>query len=167
MTILQPIIDQVAGHLLDMIGGLVAVLLAILTKYAINFIAAHTTEKNRKILYQFAGEAFAWARKEYEDNGGPAKLQGAVLYVREQLRDNKTIKINLTDDVIKAAIEQAILEYKAKVNTTTVVQPPVTETPSVPVTPTTAQILTHVAQALLSASEPPVIAKEIEQNVSA
>ncbi len=145
----QPIIDQVVGVLAIFIAGLVATALVELRKHVLAYIAAHTTEKNRKILYQFAGEAYAFIAQKYKLLGGPAKLQYAVKYVQDVLAKKR---INITDDEIKAAIEKIRLEYKAGISATVVMTPdPVVSAPAIPA-PTTAQILASVGQALIGAS---------------
>ncbi|MCL6458489.1 MAG: hypothetical protein K6T85_10840 [Gorillibacterium sp.] len=76
------------------------------------WLEARTTVAQRETLHRTAVEGFAYAETVFRDYGGEEKLQEAIQYL-----DRRLIELGLIfgSTEIRAAIEQAVLEYNAKV----------------------------------------------------
>jgi hypothetical protein len=89
---------------------LLQLFIVIILGFVHRWLQAHTTAKQRDILHQVAGEAYAYAKAVYVEHDGAGKLAAAMAYLSSRL---KARGITFTPDEMRAAIEKARLAYKA------------------------------------------------------
>lgn len=104
----QPALQNVVLALISLIGAIVVAALMELRKKVLGWIAAHTSVENQKQLDSLAKQAYAYAERFYKDQGGDAKLNGAINYVMGKI--NLTA-IGLTREDVEGAIQKAWQDY--------------------------------------------------------
>ncbi|MFF3923090.1 phage holin [Paenibacillus lactis] len=108
---ISPIVSSI---LLEVIKLLALVVLAGFGYLQVKAKASIDTIKNkaqREILHKLANEGFAYAETHFQSESGQIKLNNALSYVSSRLGD---LKIQLSLDEVRAAVEKACLEYNAK-----------------------------------------------------
>lgn len=118
MEIVQPLLEEGIKAILLIIVSIITValirlrpiILDELLPSLIDWLRAHIGEKNTKLVGEFAQQAYALAKEKYRESDGPEKLDKAINYVQERLKEKG---INITDEAIQAAVEKARLDYKA------------------------------------------------------
>jgi hypothetical protein len=113
MNDVQPYVGAIVIAILGALTTMAGVALKVVTSKGVAWIESKTTESQRQTLQLVGQEAFAHAETVYKGMGGDAKLQGAVDYASQHLRD---AGINVTSPEIQAAISSAWIDNKAKVN---------------------------------------------------
>lgn len=118
---MQPIVEQAQTYITAIDSAINRVLvtvilrsIALLRVKAESWFDARLSVQQRELLHKIATEGFAYAQTVFKDLEGPAKLDRALQDASEQLI---TRKINISDVEIRAAIEQAYLNYKAATQT--------------------------------------------------
>lgn len=104
----------VSSILLELIKLLVLVVLGGFGYLQIKAKASIDTIKNkaqREILHKLANEGFAHAETYFNSESGQIKLNKALSYVSSRLGE---LKIELSLDEVRAAVEKACLEYNTK-----------------------------------------------------
>ncbi|MFC3802734.1 phage holin [Cohnella sp. GCM10012308] len=101
-----------ANHLLELI-------FAVLVAYAVSlrnrftaWLNARTTAAQRETLHKLATEAAALAESMMGGGAGALKLDKAIKYVSDRAA---TLGIKVSEQSIRAAIEKAVLDYKAQI----------------------------------------------------
>lgn len=74
-----------------------------------NWIKAHTNANQQKLIQDFAGAAVSFARKEYAEHDGPAKLNGAIDFVAKRLSERG---IDVTPEELKGTVQKAYDDWK-------------------------------------------------------
>jgi hypothetical protein len=114
-----------AGFTADLTAGLLsltaAALLPILSIRTVRYLSARRREHQRETLHRIAAEAAALAEAAYASGDGPRKLALAIGYVQDQCSRNG---IAVTTDIIRAAIEKAVMDYNAMVKPWSGISPP-------------------------------------------
>ncbi|MNM07370.1 Phage holin protein [compost metagenome] len=109
---MKEILDQqvsvVVVAVLSTLATIVLSLLALLQMRVKLWINRKTSLVERELIHKIASEAYAFAEKEFKDNGGPTKLSEAYNYA-SRLLGNAGIKV--APEEIKSAIEKAVLDY--------------------------------------------------------
>jgi len=105
----QPQVATVAVAVVGILATVVLSLLALLQKRVKLWIESKTSLAERELIHKIASEAYAFAEKEFKDNGGATKMSEAYNYA-SRLFGNAGIKVS--PEEIKAAIEKAVLDYK-------------------------------------------------------
>lgn len=116
LELIHPIIIT----LLQLVSLFVIGAFAFLLKDAWKWIRAHTSKSTQQFLESLAKEGYAYAEKWYKNQGGEAKLSGAVNYVMKKI--NLT-QIGLTREDVTGAVQKAWQDYnnnrkQSKVNVT-------------------------------------------------
>jgi LL-H family phage holin len=104
----------VSSILLEVIKLLTAIILAGFGYLQIKAKASINTIKDkaqRELLHKIADEAFAHAETFFANESSQIKLNKALSYVSSKLGE---LKINLSLEEVRAAVEKACLEYNTK-----------------------------------------------------
>lgn len=115
---MKEIMEQAQPYIISIVTALFGILATIITgsiqkaqKKAEAYYKAHTNEKDRELLHKIGKEAFAWAETIYKEYEGDVKLNKAYEYASDKL---KSVGIDVSGDEIRAAIEKAVVDYKAQ-----------------------------------------------------
>lgn len=115
---MKEILEQSQPYLVAFVLALISWATTVITgaikkaqKRAEAYYNAHTNEKDRELLHKIGKEAFAWAETLYKEYEGDIKLNKAFEYASDKL---KSVGIDVTGDEIRAAIEKAVVDYKAQ-----------------------------------------------------
>lgn len=115
---MKEIMEQAQPYIISIVTALIGILATIITgsiqkaqKRAAAYYNAHTNEKDRELLHKIGKEAFAWAETIYKEYEGDVKLNKAYEYASDKL---KSVGIDVSGDEIRAAIEKAVIDYKAQ-----------------------------------------------------
>lgn len=149
-----PELSNIGNLLLEVVTVCILFALAQFKDFLLNWLEAHTTEKQRQTLHRFAQEAFSFAETVYASNNGPSKLAAATAYLSSRLKEKG---ITFTPDEIRASIEKACLDYKAATTQPKPADQPVI-TVEKPVIPPEVQQIVDAAKALASSQEAPAAA---------
>ncbi|WP_322925427.1 phage holin [Paenibacillus campi] len=109
----QPYITAIVTAIIGVLASMVIVGLKTMQSKANQWLDARTTAAQRETIHKVACEAFALAQTAFKELGGQAKLEEALNYALKQLGKQG---ISVSAQEVQAAIEQAYLDYKAKVN---------------------------------------------------
>lgn len=109
-AVLEPIMQGV----ITAVGIMISVGLVWLRNKAEEWINARTSRDQRELLHRIAQEAFAYAETAFKREGGEEKLRRAFEYADRELAARG---IELDYEQIRAAIEKAVLDYKANKST--------------------------------------------------
>ncbi|MDI3257569.1 MAG: phage holin, LLH family [Kyrpidia sp.] len=101
-----PIANQVVLFVLQFLAALALALLHVAGRRVADYLRLHTTRAQRDLLACLAREAFSFAETVYKQYNGPAKLEQAMGYLSERLRQHG---VTVTPEEMRAAVEQAWL----------------------------------------------------------
>jgi len=105
---IQPQVATIAVAVVGLLATVVLSMLALLQKRVKLWIDSKTSLAERELIHKIASEAYAFAEKEFKNNGGSTKLSEAYNYA-SRLLGNAGIKVEPQE--IKSAIEKAVLDY--------------------------------------------------------
>ncbi|WP_339306563.1 phage holin, LLH family [Paenibacillus sp. FSL R5-0519] len=107
----KPYIDTIVNALFGLVAIVIIGAINVIKVKAKAYYEAKTTTEDRDKLHKIGAEAFAWAETIYKTYEGDRKLSEAYTYASEKLA---ALGISVTGDEIRASIEKAYIDYKAK-----------------------------------------------------
>ncbi|HHY68562.1 phage holin, LLH family [Kyrpidia sp.] len=102
-----PLANQLVLFVLQFLAALGLALLHLAGRKVADYLRLHATKAQRDLLACLAAEAFSFAETVYRDSDGPAKLEQAMGYLSQRLRQHG---VTVTPDEMRAAVEQAWLQ---------------------------------------------------------
>jgi len=106
----QPYVDTVVQSLIGLLVIMVLSFITMITGKAKKWLESRTTADQRATLHRIAQEGAALAESKFRQHGGPQKLAQALEYSSKRLAD---VGIDMPSESIRAAIEKAVIEYRA------------------------------------------------------
>ncbi|MBP1990192.1 phage holin, LLH family [Paenibacillus eucommiae] len=110
MELIQPYITGIVQAVIGLLATFLIAGLFAVKKNLEAWVESRTSKEQRELLHKIASEGFALAEQTFKQLGGEQKLSSAQDYVIRRLN---AAGIQFTAMEIRAAIEKAVLDYKA------------------------------------------------------